>query len=247
VDVRPEAAAVDGQIDVHVIVVRGDDHGGRLPDSGLLQDLQFRGVAADQLGRIDPRARLAFHDPVVDALLVQRFGDRSPYSPAADQQDRFVRGFVDAEQFVVGIQLLARAGEDQDRGRLDQGVGPGQLKAASVPDSDDIHVGVVAQADVLQRAADQRRVQRRRLGDQDLAELADHARLGIAPQNPPRQRLAQHLGELQHLIAAGNCRMSIEAAEAAVATIATDSVISRTVNATFVLAVSVRVVTTNAA
>lgn len=42
--IRPQTAAVDGQIDVGVIVMGGDDDGARLADAGLFQNGKIRGV-----------------------------------------------------------------------------------------------------------------------------------------------------------------------------------------------------------
>jgi Trk K+ transport system NAD-binding subunit len=96
----------------------------------------------------------------------------------------------------------ARAGQDQHGRRLDLGFRTGDLKPAAVPDAHHVHVGMIAQADVLQAAADQRRVPRRGLGDQQLTEPPNDVRLGIASQDSPGQPLAQHLGELQYLVTA---------------------------------------------
>ena len=72
--VGAETTAVDGQVDVGVVVVGGDDDRRCLGDAGLLQDRELGGVADDVLVRVAHSLGELLDDHVVKAQLEQGLG-----------------------------------------------------------------------------------------------------------------------------------------------------------------------------
>jgi hypothetical protein len=85
-----QSPAVNGEIEVHRVVVRGEQHRGALMDAGALDQLAIRGVTRKHLVD-DVRKRLqrgaltidrVHHDP----LALERLGGGLPDFPGADDE-----------------------------------------------------------------------------------------------------------------------------------------------------------------
>jgi hypothetical protein len=132
-------------------------------------------------------------------------------------------------------------------------VGSSTVSAVAISNSPRLHTPMMptprrrAQPGLGQGRADQLGPRDGGLGDLQTGELTDHVAAAVGPEGALGHRASEHVAEPQHLVGAGQLRMSIDASADAVATTGTVREISRTVKVMLVLVVSVRVAATSAA
>ena len=203
--VGPQAAAIDGQVDVQVVVVGGDDDGRGLLDACFLQDLQVAGAALDVMVVPGGDAGLFFHHPKIDAAGLEGIGHRLADAAAAQHHYRSFGGaFPGAEPdgAVEPVQLGVCAGQHQDGGLADLRLGGRDKELALLPDADHGNTGDLPQTAFGQGFPLQPGSHGRCFGDQQLIEAADDIGFHADPQHPAGQRPAQQLGELKYVRAA---------------------------------------------
>ena len=203
-----QMSAIHRQIDVHCVVVGGQQYRRRLRQPGADQDLAVRGVADEQfVGQAaDPRAECGVlldqvHRHVLALECLCR-GAADP--PAADHHDRVGVDVVDDQQRVQ-FQHLGFGADHDDDARVGQiRVGRDGLQAAAFPDADDVDPDGLAQPGLADRAAGQRRIVQRELGHAQVAEAADLVRLRGAAVDAVAEPLAQPSLERQDVRAAAH-------------------------------------------
>ena len=131
-EVGPELSAIEGEIDVGIIIVSGNDDGGRLFHAGPLEGGEIRGAPEDVVVFVgDPLGKL-LDDAVIDFTLGERAGGGAADAPATDDDDVADADMVDAEELVIGGELLLRAGEEENGIGINPGVGGGRSKCPRV-------------------------------------------------------------------------------------------------------------------
>lgn len=122
--VRPQLAAIDGQIDVQVIVMRGHDDGRGFHDVRPLEHRQFPGIPENVTGIVRR------HEPGVlldeterQPATFQGIRRSFPHLAAAeDKHGRPVRLAAPLGLAVISLKLIRRPREQQDGGLVDPAV-----------------------------------------------------------------------------------------------------------------------------
>jgi hypothetical protein len=80
-NVRPQLPAVDGQVDVGVVVVGGDDDRRGRFDAGPVERVDVGAASQDEAVVLFDQAPVSFDDPVGDALRLEGFRGGRPTRP----------------------------------------------------------------------------------------------------------------------------------------------------------------------
>lgn len=118
-DVGAQPAAVDGEIDVQVVIVGGDDDRRGFFDPGFNQGLEVARVALNKMAVPGGDPRFFFHHVEVHLAFFEGLGHSLAHPPAAQDHHRAfgpVLGAMASDYFVVAIELLGRARQNQDGG-----------------------------------------------------------------------------------------------------------------------------------
>ena len=201
-DFRRQFAAVNRQIDVRGIVVRGDDDRRRRFDAGFAKHVDVSGTAVDIAVVADPRP-LFFNDAIVEVALAQRSGGRTTHPSPAQDKKRVLVFSMPAQLAVEDIELLLGARQQENRRRIDDGLGAGHDELAPFPQPHHVDPHRFAQLVLLEGLAHERRAHGGRLGDQEGLDPPDDVGRGGCPDDPARQGLAEHSGKLDHVRAPG--------------------------------------------
>ena len=153
------AAAVEGEVDVRVVVVSRDEHGWGVAYARAFEDIEIRGVAAHHVLRGDVRVGGLVHDLVRAPAGSQLPGHGEADPAAADDDDRRLLArsaprAVGAEQFIDGFYVVLIAGDDHDHGGREDRVRREQGEAPAFPQADDIDTRGVAKAAFLEGFSD---------------------------------------------------------------------------------------------
>ena len=142
-------------------------------------------------------------DAVINALLAKRPRNRPPDATAANDDGERDGVCVVRERAVVGIELLARAGEQEDGVPGHYGARSAGRITAAFPDPANGDVEALAQAQIAQGVADKRRTDRSGFRDVQAVDLANRVTAAGARKHATRHFPAKQVVELQHEIAAG--------------------------------------------
>ena len=197
-----QSPAVDGQIDVCVVVVGSDQNSRGLANAGGHEHLQFGGVAHHKFVGVAGQFRQQFHNAIVHPPLGQSPARGLAHSSAANNHYRRRGRFRSVVQGVVAAHLLLGAGQHQHCACLYPALRRGRFKDAPLPDAQDCNAKALAQAILGQGLVHQRRVPHSCFGDEQIAEATDGVGHCTPAGDPPRQGLSHHLAQLQHVIAA---------------------------------------------
>ncbi len=161
-DLRVQPAAVNRQINIDRIVVRGEEHGGCLMDAGAFDDAPVGRVSHEDGCRPIPHLLQGLGAPVErvhrDALPGQGGGCCLADLPRPDHQHRAGRAVVALEQTVERRNLGGVASHDQHAIRLDDRLGVGRLQLSPLPQPDHAEPRSLAQACVAHRQSRKRRI-----------------------------------------------------------------------------------------
>lgn len=114
--IRFESPAIEGEIDVDIVFVGGDQDIRRCLEPCLAQDLKLGGIPDYDMTGVLANVRILLHDRRRETAGIQNVGRCATYPTATQNQDRTVlRRTSSAKADVVGRQILVRPGEDQDR------------------------------------------------------------------------------------------------------------------------------------
>ena len=196
-----QLAAVDREIDVHRVVVGGQQHRRSAADPGAFDRLPVRRVAG--VDRVDDRResrerRLVVIERIDDqSLLLQSPRGGLPDLAGANHQHRRRRTGT-GDQGVERANLLGGARDDHHGIGAKLRVWKRGLQPAALPEPDDAEAGQLAQPRVAHERARQNGVADRQLRDLHTAERADHVRLDPAGVDAIGQRLAKLALQREH-------------------------------------------------
>jgi len=131
----------------------------------------------------------------VDTTLTEGGGGGSTDTTAAENHGG--GGLVGGrfEGGVIGLELLARACEQQHAVSGDDGFRARQAEVAPRPQAGDIQVEPRAQSAVAHGLADERRSSRAGFGDDELIDLADHVASAVPSEDTTRHRGAEQFAK----------------------------------------------------
>ncbi|MCK7528851.1 MAG: hypothetical protein MZV64_70500 [Ignavibacteriales bacterium] len=114
---RPQAVTKDGEIDVQIVTVGGDDDGGSLVNAGPHERVAIRGASEDVMRILPAGPLIVLHDPIVDLALLQDLRRRAADPTRAKDQHRARRCLAPlaGHQLVVPAELRLRTREDEHR------------------------------------------------------------------------------------------------------------------------------------
>ena len=201
-DIRPQLAAVDREVDVHVVFMGRDDDGGRVHETGLLHGLYIRRVAQYVVLLIPDPVGLLLDDPVVQPSLHERAPRGPSHASSADDDDGRIGYVVDGEQLIVGRDLAFRPQEHQDHPFGQRRIGRDHVEPPPLPHADDRDAGQFAKTRLAQGLADERGVHDARVGDHQVFDVAEYVGHGIHARSEPGEELPHLLSQLDHVGAA---------------------------------------------
>lgn len=86
-DIRPQAATINGQVNVQIVVMGGDENRWRLLNSGSNEGVEIRGVPDDILAVSFYDVGIAFYDPEEDAPFPESLRRGLPHPAATENND----------------------------------------------------------------------------------------------------------------------------------------------------------------
>ena len=198
---RAKFAAVNGEIDIGVVLAGGDDDRGGFADFGLLEHLEPGGTAQHVVLVVANAARQFLDNLVIESALGQGTRGGSPHAAAADDDHMGFLDMVDTEHPVVVLNHFLGTREHQNRTFADLGFRAGTFVLTTIPDSDHTGIGHFPEVALGQRLADERRTHDHGLGDKQLVEMPDHMCHGIITYGAAREELPHHFAQANDVFA----------------------------------------------
>ncbi len=194
---RVQPPAVHGQINIRGIIVRGQNHRRGLFQPRLHENLSVRRIADKDLvcDISDAAAQgLVVLDQVNgNVLLLERVGRGPSYLAAANDQHRVIVRIVDDQNGVELKHLLGGSRNHEHAFLRKPRLATDGQQPAPLPHRDDMNPDGLFQSDVAERAAHERRVVHGEIGDLEVADVADHMRLGMTSIDPTGEPLPEPL------------------------------------------------------
>lgn len=133
---REEFSTVDGEVDVCIVVAGGDDDSVGVMESGAVEDVDVGGVAGNVVFCLGD-GRIFFDDAEGYFALLECLGGGQADAATTEDDDGFICGHIDAEEFVVGIELCLSAGENENGDGGYDGIGSGGEELTAFPEPGD--------------------------------------------------------------------------------------------------------------
>ena len=196
-----QSARVQGEVNIGVVIMGGDDDAGRCADAGLFKKIEVAGLAHHEARTALPlHAAVSVDNGTGNAAAVEAARHGQAHAAAAQDEGPFLRLRIlvrAADEPVEGLELLLRAGHHEDGAFRENGVETGQAESAAFPDADHVDSREIFEVALLERLVHEGRAQDRGLADGDAPEVAKHAEPLARLDDPAAQRLAEKAVEVE--------------------------------------------------
>ena len=140
-DIRAQFSEVEGEIDVDIVVVSGDEDGRGVEEQGRFEEFVIGGVTDDDILSKFASSAACWHFLVDD-------GEGGTFCPevtsggesdvaGAENDDAIAFDFIAWELVVIGVHLFLPESHDEDGIFTDAGIGTSEIEFTAFPDADD--------------------------------------------------------------------------------------------------------------
>ena len=165
-DVGAKFAAINGKVNVGVILASGDDDCGGFSDFGLLEHLDSGGTTVHVVLLVTNAVGQLLDYRVPEPALGQGSRGGPANAPATDNDHVGFLSVINAKHLVVMLNHLLGTSQHEDGAFANPGVRAGTLIFTAIPNADHIGVGHLAEVTLGQSFANNRRAGDHGLGNE---------------------------------------------------------------------------------